>query len=284
MTTEALAKKQFSINRDWYAAVMEELERKKWPARFEAKPTPWFPGISERCIEIPWAISRYAGQKNVLEVGLSLADMTLVSAQVELKKVAKFDLSALDIVDINRVRNRFINLEEDVTSIFKFHQGDARQSSFDNNTFDLIFIISTIEHIGFDEFNSNSEAGTVFNRPKDLPTKKPEYRDDDKKVLAELKRILSPGGSILLTVPMGNGGITYTQDSKGLYWFYKEYSASDWKKLVDESGLHVVEQRFFRDGGAAGWIEEGSAAGVDGQAGTMLAQAKGVACAELKKK
>ena len=74
----------------------------------------------ERCIEIPYALSKYTGQKDILEIGLSLADIDLVESQILLQKYSEANLSACDIVDIKRVNNRFLSLNEHIISKYNF--------------------------------------------------------------------------------------------------------------------------------------------------------------------
>jgi SAM-dependent methyltransferase len=275
----------FPIHKEWYSAVLEQLKTRTGPALFDAKPEPWFPGSSERSIEVPWSLSRYRGQRRVLEVGLSLADMTLVSAQLDLHQFSGCELQALDIVPLDRVLNRFTGMPLDVRKVYQFTQGDARQNPLPSNSVDLIFIISTIEHMGFDEFEPDQNADTVFKRPREFPEVIPPYEKcrDDRKVLSELKRILVPSGRLLLTVPMGSIGIGATKDSKDRWWLYKEYNAKEWGNLLRDSGMNIIEQRFFRDDGPRGWVEEKSADLVDQKTGHLQPQAYGVACVELEK-
>ena len=58
----------------------------------------------ERVIEIPYLLARYNNQKNILEVGLSLADKTLVKSLIYLKKLKKLNLYALDLIDIEKCK------------------------------------------------------------------------------------------------------------------------------------------------------------------------------------
>ena len=276
---------KFLVHAEWYTNVLTSLRSGNFPASFAPKPSPWFPQESERCIEVPWALSRYRGQKSILEIGLSLADITLVSAQLALKKIGNADLHALDIVDIERVLNRFSNLGVDVRTMYRFALGDVRNTPYADNSFDLIFLISTIEHVGFDEFEPNVYADTVFKRPEQFPSVFPIYEQsrEDRKVLKELKRILAPRGSILLTVPMGKGGIIAGKDSKQRWGFSKEYTSQELTSLLQESGLSVVDQRFFCNYDTHGWVEKPTPQDVEQGTGHRKNHGEGVACAELMK-
>jgi len=264
--------------------MIKKVEKKVWPSEFELK-VPWFPGYDERCVEVPWAISRYQGQKKILEIGLALADPMLIQAQIKLREVTGCKLSGLDIVDIDRVLNRFKYLDCDIREVYDFHNADARNTGFADNSFDLIFLISTLEHFGFDSFEPDEKVNTVFKRSKEYPGDLPVYEDcrEDRKALFEIKRILVSGGSLLLTVPMGPRKICALCDSKGLWALYKEYTDSEWKNLLAESGLEVIEEKFFRDSGQAGWVEDEDPGKLMKMDINMSDPVRGVACVELRK-
>jgi len=267
-----------------FSEVIKRIENKIWPNYFKPRP-PWFPGHDERCVEIPWALSRYQGQKKILEIGLSLADLTLVKAQMRLKELTGCELYGLDIVDINRVLSRFEPLSCDIKEAYDFHQADARNTGFADNSFDLIFLISTLEHFGFDDFEPDKDADTVFKRPREYPSQIPVYGNcqEDRKALAEIGRILTPRGSLLLTLPLGGRGICVLKDSKGLWAFYKEYTSREWKALLDDSGLQVIEERFFRDCGENGWVQDKNPEELMKMDIELSDPVRGVACAELSK-
>lgn len=268
-----------------YSEVMSKIIRKEWPSHFEPKPYPWFAGHDERCVEVPWMLSRYQGQKNILEIGLALADPMLIQAQMKLREVTGCKLFGLDIVDIDRVLNRFKFLGCDIGEVYDFHNADARNTGFVDNSFDLVFLISTLEHFGFDKFESNEKANTVFKRSKNYPGNLPVYEDcrEDRKALSEIKRILVSGGSLLLTVPMGPRKICALFDSKGLWALYKEYTDSEWKNLLAESGLEVIEERFFRNSGSDGWVQDDNPKELMKMDIEMSDPVRGVACVELRK-
>ena len=68
---------------------------------------------------------------------------------------------------------------------FHFVQQDIRHSDFKDDFFDLITCVSTLEHIGL--------LGYYGNQTK--------VDDGDAETMKELKRILKPDGTLLLTVP-----------------------------------------------------------------------------------
>jgi SAM-dependent methyltransferase len=68
-------------------------------------------------------------------------------------------------------------------------RGDITQTGFPENSFDLIWCISALEHFGMD----NSQYTETFIQNVALP----------KKALHEMLRILAPQGNLLITVPYG---------------------------------------------------------------------------------
>jgi 2-polyprenyl-3-methyl-5-hydroxy-6-metoxy-1,4-benzoquinol methylase len=75
-------------------------------------------------------------------------------------------------------------------SVF-FVQGDIRKSPLQNDCFDIVTAISTIEHIGTKEY------GNIL-----------EDYESDKKAMREVWRRLKPEGVLLLTVPYGKSAST----------------------------------------------------------------------------
>jgi len=271
--------------KEYFSESIDRIKDKQWPSCFEPKPRPWFPGQDERCIEVPWALSRYRGQRKILEIGLCLADLSLINAQLKLKKLTGCELSGLDIVDLNRVVSRFKSLGVDIRQAYDFHQADARSTGLADNSFDLIFLISTLEHFGFDSFETETQTDSVFKRPNQCPSQFPAYEDcrEDRKALKEVARILAPGGSLLLTLPFSGRGICALKDSKGLWALYKEYTLAEWKVLVLASGLTVIDERYFRDLGPAGWVEEKDPKVLSELKGSPCEVTKSIVCAELTK-
>tara|TARA_Y100001970_G_C14250665_1_gene871579 strand:+ start:2106 stop:2933 length:828 start_codon:yes stop_codon:yes gene_type:complete len=265
--------------------ILDNIKKKKYSNDFFIESISDKINRDERCVEIPYALSRYAGQKNILEIGLSLADINLVKSQILLKKYTNANLCACDIVDINRVKNRFIELDEDVSLEYEFSQTDVRKTSYNDSIFDFIFLISTLEHVGFDEFDANNSSNSVFLRDKIVPKNLPIYEDcnEDVNALIELSRILKKNGSIIITLPFGKRGICLLKDSKNLFSMYKEYSYEAWKKLISKTGLTIVESSFFSYDKKFGWINVENSDDIDNSLVSIESPVKNVICAELKK-
>jgi len=131
-------------------------------------------GDTERCVEIPWALSKYSDETTVLDVGYANAEERYIKSLLSLKIP---NLHGLDISD--RKIEGLIS-----------HVGDIRKTNFENNYFDFVFCISTIEHIGRD----NSVYKTNFTEVLDK---------GDLDALKEIYRITKIHGKILITVPYG---------------------------------------------------------------------------------
>ena len=91
--------------------------------------------------------------------------------------------------------------------------GDVTQAPFASNTFDYIIAISTLEHI------AGIEAAAV-------------------RTVAELRRILSPSGTLLITLPMCKGTNEYP------FWRELIESAKRMRDLLME-GFEVVREEYY---------------------------------------
>ncbi|WFN36775.1 class I SAM-dependent methyltransferase [Methanomicrobium antiquum] len=131
-------------------------------------------GDSERCIEIPWAISQYKNEKVVLDIGYAHAEERYLKKLLDLHIP---ELHGLDIVDKN------------IDGIIS-HVSDIRKTEFFDDFFDLVFCISTIEHVGKD---NKIYTGIISNQEK----------CGDIQALREIYRITKPGGKVVITVPYG---------------------------------------------------------------------------------
>jgi SAM-dependent methyltransferase len=164
----------------------------------------WFqapPATDERVVEIPWVLSRLRREGRVLEVGYAFAEPAylggLLRAGVELVGV---DLATRDVEGMETV------------------VADVRDLPFADESFDQILLVSTLEHVGADNTVYGLEAeADAGSRPA---------------ALRELGRVLRRGGSLLVTVPLGEPG------DHG--WFRQE-DEPGWTTLFAEAGFFVEE-------------------------------------------
>ena len=134
------------------------------------------PWINERVIEYSWVYKNIPDLENgrVLDVGakegLPITDMLLENENI----VYAFDINAS-----GSIRRGNLIIE----------RGDIRSTSYEENYFDAVIAVSTLEHIGV--------AGRYrISGEDDL---------GDFKAMQEMFRILKPGGKVLVTVPYGIG-------------------------------------------------------------------------------
>ncbi|MHB8155405.1 MAG: class I SAM-dependent methyltransferase [Candidatus Omnitrophota bacterium] len=144
--------------------------------------------LNERIIEIPFAIDALAGitkSSRVLDLGCMESVLPLFLAGLGFQ-VTGFDFRQYPY----QVPN------------FKFVQGSILDLPFEQGFFDAVTCVSTIEHIGIG----------FYNDPKD-------NLSSDVKGMLEIKRVLKPGGLLILTVPFGRAFVSNQQriyDQQGL--------------------------------------------------------------------
>ena len=135
------------------------------------------PWINERTIEYSWIAKNISEIKNcyVLDVGakegLPSTDLLLNNKNI----VYTIDINTSEVNQPNE------NL------ILK--KGDIRATPFENNFFDAVIAVSTLEHVGISGRYGIAESD----------------EEGDFKAMAEIFRILKPGGCVFITVPYGVG-------------------------------------------------------------------------------
>ena len=169
-------------------------------------------GTDERVIEIPWVLSRLVPSGRVVEVGYAYAAAPylagLLRGGVELVGV---DLAERDVEGMERVT------------------ADVRSLSLPDDSVDQVLLVSTLEHVGADNTDYGLDAEDD-----------PGSRADG---LRELRRVLAPNGSLLVTVPLGEPG------DHG--WFRLD-DVPGWTTLFTSAGFFVEEQEAYELTGE-GW-------------------------------
>jgi glycosyltransferase involved in cell wall biosynthesis/SAM-dependent methyltransferase len=165
------------------------------------------PETTERVVEIPWVLSRYRGERRVLDIGYANASGVYLAAML-----------SLGIPDLHG-----LDLASSPFTALKGVRADIRRMPYRDGVFDLVLCISTIEHIGLD----NTRYGVRGKRRE----------GGDVAALAELARVLAPEGRLLVTVPFGR----YEEQD----WFV-QYDLTAWRALVSTAPLRPVEQEVFR--------------------------------------
>jgi SAM-dependent methyltransferase len=138
--------------------------------------------LDERIVEYPWLFSRLPTRAGrLLDAGSTLNfEFLLDQEALRTKQIV--------IMTLAPERHR-----ERMRAAVSYVYGDLRSTGFRDSWFDWVASLSTLEHVGFDN--------TRFYTPDaaNLPAAPGAYLD----VVAELHRVLRPGGTLYVTVPFG---------------------------------------------------------------------------------
>jgi SAM-dependent methyltransferase len=162
-------------------------------------------GTDERVVEIPWVLSRLVAQGRVLEIGYAFAEPAYVAALLR----SGVELVGLDLAE------RDVDGMERITA-------DVRATPLPDRSVDQVLLVSTLEHVGADN--------TGYGLPvEDDPGSRTS-------ALRDLARILRPGGSLLVTVPLG---------APGDHGWFRLDDVRGWTGLFTSAGLFVEEQEAY---------------------------------------
>ena len=204
--------------------------------------------LTERAVEIPWALAHHNGGDRILEVGCSFAyeNPEYVAG---LKALGARELHGIDISSAP-------------APDFIKRTADIRASGYPSDFFDTVFCVSTIEHIGRDNDRHYSPVAEIDARDA----------GQDEIALAEMLRITRPGGTLIVTLPFGRF------EDHG--WFFN-YDAPNVDRLFRHAPARVEEYfRFTPDGWVACDRDELAGTGY-GENGAPAAA--GVACFAIGK-
>jgi len=185
--------------------------------------------FSERIVENPFVIQNIPEDKNIkiLEIGCTASKIAMYLTNLGYK------VDGVDLVDYEYKHPNF-----------KFHKGNFFDIKFGPNIYDVVILLSVIEHVGLDVYGNK-----IIDERGDI------------EMLREIHRILKLGGKVILTAPYGNfeGSQTYRVydekrvnelfglfDSKKYiyyerknkpYYMNVEKEELDNKKLVNNGGI-----------------------------------------------
>lgn len=137
-------------------------------------------GFDERCVEFPWLLSHLgSAEERLLDAGSTLNHEYVLAHD-------SFRDKSLHIMTLAPEYNCF--WQRGISYIFS----DLRDIPIRDSFYDTIACISVLEHVGLD--NTVYSSDELHNQ---------NATDDFIKVMRELRRVLKPGGQLLLTVPFG---------------------------------------------------------------------------------
>ena len=198
------------------------------------------PETDERVVELPWVLARLRPGR-ALEVGYAFAEPPYLAALLRagFDELTGVDLAEADVPGMTTVR------------------ADVRELPFDRGVFDLVLCVSTLEHVGADNTGYGLAAET----------------DGGSRLgaLRELRRVLSPQGRLLVTVPCGEPGD---------YGWFRQEDVRGWTRLFTRAGFFVEEQEVY-ELTAAGWRANPELETTGLRYGERGPAASAVLCAEL---
>ena len=161
--------------------------------------------FDERPIELAWTLGRYRGEPRILDVGYAFAEAVWLAAVLALgaREVTGVDLAERQVPGMTGVG------------------ADIRQLPFAARSFDVVFCVSTLEHVGGD--NTRYELGAEQDPEAPLAA------------LRELRRVTTRGGKIFLTVPCGS----MRED-----WFLRQ-PADAWRAWFRKADLYVYDEEVY---------------------------------------
>jgi SAM-dependent methyltransferase len=161
--------------------------------------------FDERPIELAWTLGRYRGEERVLDVGYAFAEPAWLAALLALgaRELTGVDLAERDVPGMTTVR------------------ADVRHLPFGARSFDAVFCVSTLEHVGGDNTRYDLDA----EHDPDAPLA----------ALRELRRVTVRAGKIFLTVPCG---------SVPGEWFLRQ-PADAWRAWFRKADLYVYDEEVY---------------------------------------
>ena len=175
-------------------------DRGERPRRLEGPPA-----SDERVVEIPWVLARLSPGR-VLEVGYAFAEPAYVAGLLAAapRELVGVDLATSEVPGMETA------------------QADVRELPFPDADFDQVLLVSTLEHVGADNERYGLDGGTDGRGMH--------------AALRELRRVLRPAGTLLVTVPLG--------EPEDYGWFRQE-DLRGWTRLFTHAGLFVEEQEIY---------------------------------------
>jgi SAM-dependent methyltransferase len=222
------------------------------PHRFPtgiALPRPCGAGLPERVVELLLARLSYGPGALVLDVGHANSmecHREMIRSLPAPREITGIDM-AEPVYDVAELYTRSV-------------RGDICATGFADNEFDLVWCISSLEHIGMDNsgYGEPDSAGATAER-----------------AVEEMLRVTRPGGSVLVTVPYGK------YEDHG--WF-RNFDRETWQTLLETVRDHAQVHELYFGHGQGGWVRvDAEDLGDTGYADQRNAGAAGLAAVILDK-
>jgi SAM-dependent methyltransferase len=211
--------------------------------RFRAH-APLAPGYAanfdERVVELPWVFAQEPGGR-VLDAGSALNHQWLLR-----RLLPRVD--ELHVVTLAPEPQSFNSLG------VSYLYADLRDLPLRDGIYDTVISVSTLEHVGMD----NTSYGAAHDVSSDA-------REASRQAVRELRRVVAPGGRMLITVPFGRA------EQHG--WL-RQFDRGQLDELIDAAGPADVEIAVWRNSG--GWQPVEPAAAADARYGEHKAEAVAV--------
>lgn len=177
-------------------------------------------GIDERCVEYPWLLAHLPTTAEcILDAGSILNHDFILNHPF-------WDSKKLHILTLVPEGNCF--WQKGVSYLYD----DLRDTPLRNDYYDAIICLSTLEHLGCDN--------TIYTQNE---TYKDHNLEDFVLAIKELRRVLKPGGSLLLSVPFG----VYRH-----FGLFQQFDRKLLDRAIDAFDASEVVEDFYRYT-AEGW-------------------------------
>jgi len=152
----------------------------------------------DRTVEYPFVLVKIlpAGGGRVLDIGCTAKGNYLATTLARLG----WDVHGIDLWEPK------LELPN-----FHFVKGDIRHTNFPDDHFDWVYAVSTLDHVGV-----SGRYGVIEDDP-----------EGDFKAADEIRRILRPGGTLLVTVPCGSGRFYHRLHSTRLKEVFSKWTIKE---------------------------------------------------------
>jgi SAM-dependent methyltransferase len=236
---------------------------------------------SERCVEVPWVAGYLRNAGRLLDVGWAMSPPEWIGILFAVIDRGS-SVVGIDIIDPKRVASRYPETIRDRVLGIPVRVESILDAEPSDGLFDTITCVSTLEHIGFDIASDPDVTDTAFIRAKD-PANAIGERDPrtDRLFMDAASRFLRPGGSLLVSVPAGQGVPILHQDSLGLFTHQFEYDEASWKHVIGDERFSLDAEAYFRHDEEAGWQPVATFDDLTDQTSALRPFATGCAMAHL---